>query len=104
MLEQVQRRAARYVCHRHHNTSSVSDMMNTLNWHTLQERRLKTRLQMFYKIVNQEIVIPSLKANQKQEQPMVNPTDKLSVTKIVSNFHFSVKQLKTGTDSHLKLL
>ena len=59
MLEQVQRRAARYVCHRHHNTSSVSDMMETLNWHTLQERRLKTRLQMLYKIVNQEIAIPS---------------------------------------------
>lgn len=58
-LEQVQRRAARYVCHRHHNTSSVSDMMNTFNWYTLQERRLKTRLQMFYKIVNHEVAIPS---------------------------------------------
>ena len=30
-LEMVQRRAARYVPHRHHNTSSATDMINTLN-------------------------------------------------------------------------
>ena len=39
-LEKVQRRAARYVCNRQHNTSSVTDMMHTLSWPTLQERRL----------------------------------------------------------------
>jgi hypothetical protein len=41
-LEKVQQRAARYTCKRH-NTSSVSEMWNTMNWQTLQERRLRTR-------------------------------------------------------------
>jgi hypothetical protein len=46
-LEKVQRRAARYTCNRHHNTSGVSEMLNTMNWQTLQERRLRTRLIMW---------------------------------------------------------
>ena len=36
-LEKVQRQAARYTCNRHHNTSSVSEMLNTMNWQALQE-------------------------------------------------------------------
>ena len=48
----VQRRAARYACNRYHNTSSVTDMLQTLTWPTLQQRRLKTKLIMFYKIVH----------------------------------------------------
>jgi hypothetical protein len=41
-----------------HNTSSVTDMMHTLSWPTLQEHRIKARLQMFHKIVNNKIEIP----------------------------------------------
>ena len=37
-LEMVQRRAARYVTNRYHNTSSVSSMIE-LEWITLEERR-----------------------------------------------------------------
>ena len=33
-LEGVQRRAARYVCNRYHNTSSVSSMLDELGWNT----------------------------------------------------------------------
>ena len=58
-IEMVQRRAARYVCNRYHNISSPTDMINTLNWPTLQERRTRTRLIMFYKIVHQIVAIPS---------------------------------------------
>ena len=57
-IEQVQRRAARYACHRHHNTSSVANMIHSLDWPTLQERRLKTRLHIFYKIINNKIAVP----------------------------------------------
>jgi hypothetical protein len=39
-IEQVQRRAARYACHRHHNTSSVTEMIPSLDCPTLQERLL----------------------------------------------------------------
>ena len=39
-LEQVQRRAARYVTNRYHNTSSVSNLLEHLNWRSLADRRL----------------------------------------------------------------
>ena len=58
-IEMIQRRAARYVHNNYHNTSSVTNMINTLQWPTLAERRLKTRLIMFYKIVHNLIAIPS---------------------------------------------
>jgi hypothetical protein len=39
-LEMVQRRAARYVTNRYHNTSSVSSMIEQLEWTTLQHLHL----------------------------------------------------------------
>jgi hypothetical protein len=44
---------------RHHNTSSVSEMLNTMNWQTLQKCRLRTRLIMFHKVINENIAIPT---------------------------------------------
>ena len=49
-IEMVQRRAARYVKNRHRNTSSVSDMLGTMNWRSLQDRQRDARLCMLYKI------------------------------------------------------
>ena len=49
-LEMVQHRAARYVLHRHRNTSSVTDMLQTLNWRSLESRRKDMRLCMMFKI------------------------------------------------------
>ena len=49
-IEKVQRRAARYVKNRHRNTSSVLDMLGTMNWRSLQDRRRDARLCMIYKI------------------------------------------------------
>ncbi|KAI8514688.1 hypothetical protein Bbelb_072790 [Branchiostoma belcheri] len=49
-LEKVQRRAARFVLHRYRNTSSVSAMLEQLQWPTLQNRRRNNRLTMLYKI------------------------------------------------------
>ena len=56
-LEMVQRRAARYVTNRYHNTSSVNSMLTDLNWPTLQQRRLRTRLIFFYKITHNLVAI-----------------------------------------------
>ena len=47
LIEKVQRRTARFTCNRYHNTSSVTDMLEDLDWPTLQVRRLKTRFIMF---------------------------------------------------------
>lgn len=56
-IEKVQRRAARFVSNRYHNTSSVSDMITDLNWPSLEIRRLRSRLIMFYKIVHHKVAI-----------------------------------------------
>ena len=51
-LERTQRKAARYVTNRYHNTSSVTDMLDHLQWEILEARRTKCQLSMFYKITN----------------------------------------------------
>ena len=58
-LEMVQRRAARYVKNRYHNTSSVNTIIEQLNWTTLEERRRRARLTMMYKIHNGLVNIDS---------------------------------------------
>jgi len=57
-LEMVQRRAARYVTNRYHNTSSVTSMLEHLQWETLESRRTKAKLTMVYKITNDLVDIP----------------------------------------------
>jgi hypothetical protein len=39
--------------------ASHADMLQTLTWPTLQQRRLKTKLIMFYKIVHHIVVVPT---------------------------------------------
>ena len=51
-LEMVQRRAARFVTNIFHNTSTVPDMLDHLQWETLECKRCKLQLTMFYEIVN----------------------------------------------------
>ena len=54
-LEMIQRRSARYVTNRYHNTSSVETMLQQLKWPTLEERRKKARLTLLYKVANGEV-------------------------------------------------
>ena len=58
-LEAVQRRAARYVTRRYHNTSSVTNMLHHLEWQTLEQRRIATNLSMLYKISNNIVTVPT---------------------------------------------
>jgi hypothetical protein len=51
-IEKVQRRAARFVTGRYHNTSSVSSMIDHLNWESFEQRRQKVRVIMLLKIPN----------------------------------------------------
>ena len=49
-VEKVQRTAARWTCRRWHNRSSVDDMLDELEWPSLEDRRVKSSLTFFYKI------------------------------------------------------
>ena len=57
-IEMVQRKAARFVFNDHSRHSSVTDMLNRLNWQSLEKRRDDLTLLMFYKIINQHVDVP----------------------------------------------
>ena len=56
-LEMVQWRAARYVTSRHRNTSSISNMLQSLNWRSLETRRKDACLCMMFKIERELVAI-----------------------------------------------
>ena len=57
-LEMVQWRAARYATNQCPNTSSVSEMLDHLNWETLESRGTKAQLTMMFRIVNSLVDVP----------------------------------------------
>lgn len=58
-LEMVQRRAARFVTGDYHRSSSVTRMLEDLDWPTLRERRAENKAIIMYRIVNNMVAIPS---------------------------------------------
>ena len=56
-LEMVQRRSARFVTNRYRNRSSVGEMLETLDWKSLEDRRKEARLIMMFKIDSQLVAI-----------------------------------------------
>ena len=61
-IEKVQRRAARFVLNRFHNKSSVTGMLQSLGWESLERRRRTARLVAFYKLTNDNMCCKDLKA------------------------------------------
>ena len=57
-VERVQRRAARWVKHNYSPYESVTNMVDSLGWRTLEQRRADTRLILFYKIVHSLVAVP----------------------------------------------
>ena len=54
----VQRKAARFVFNDYSRHSGVTDMLNQLNWQSLEKWSNDLTLLMFYKIINQHIDVP----------------------------------------------
>lgn len=67
--ESVQRSAARYVMNNYSRRSSVTSMINELQWKTLQHRRAVSKVAMMYRITNHLIDIPD-----DQLVPLNTPT------------------------------
>ena len=79
-LEKVQRRAARWVTRRYHNTSSVTDMLADLKWRELAQRRVDSRLYMMFKMTRGLVNIHfanhfTLHRNKIQIQPIIARTN-----------------------------
>ena len=71
-IENIQRRAARFVQSDYKRTSSVTSMMEELGWKPLHERRREQRLTLLYKIVND---LKSLPINTSHTTTEVHDTD-----------------------------
>jgi len=57
-LEAVQLKAARWVKHDYGQTSSVTDMMQSLHWRRLDQQRIDNKLSLMYKLIHNLIAIP----------------------------------------------
>ena len=57
-IEKVQRRAARCTNCNFGRTASVTDMIETLGWRTLDKRGADARLCLFFKIINNMVAVP----------------------------------------------
>ena len=70
-VEAVQRKAARFVTSDWGRYSSVTDMVKSLEWHTLQERRLVRRLSIFYQVLhgNTAVQLPNYVTQQNRPRP-----------------------------------
>ena len=58
-LEAVQRRSARWATRDYQRTSSVTQLIKDLNWRTLEQRRIDSRLTLIYKITYDLVAIPA---------------------------------------------
>ena len=56
-LESIQHYAARFVANDHRRTTSPTTLVLTLNWQTLERRRINKQAMTFYKILNNIIKI-----------------------------------------------
>ena len=58
-IEKIQRRAVRYVCANYEQKASVTSMQRSLEWDTLEQRRMKSIVTMGYKIIHKRVAISS---------------------------------------------
>ena len=86
-LERVQRRAASIVTNRHRNTSSVGEMLEKLDWPSLEERRLTARHAMLFKILNKSVAVtctdlkPAVARNRQSNTVHSRQLNRLTSTK-----------------------
>ena len=70
-LEMVQRRAARFTLGDYHPRHSVTQMLHSLKWQSLYERRAQLKVIMLYRILHGLIAIPP-------EPPYIYPATRSS--------------------------
>lgn len=63
-VESVQRRSARFVMNDHRQTSSVTSMLNTLQWQLISERRTRCKAVMMSTVIYWQLKIAGWALNQ----------------------------------------
>ena len=82
-IEMVQRRAARYATYRYRNTSSVTDILEDLNWDTLETRRSESQVTMMFKIIGCKSKRPLVKTPPSQNVPELVKTSPNTIKRLV---------------------
>ena len=92
----------------YHNTSSVSEMLQELQWYTLEERRKRNRPSIFYKTHNRQTGINTIKYLTPWGVLVAILMRKLTRSRLhiqaTTNFHIFLEQLESGMSYHLKRL
>ena len=108
-VESVQRRAARFVVSNYDYTSSVTGILNDLNWCSLDERRKINRLVMFYKILQGSVMLnlpheisPLVSVTRGHDMRYQIPFSRINVHKF-SFFPATVKQWNSLPELVVKL-
>ena len=98
-IEMVQRRAARYCLHTYTKMESVTAMLQKLKWETLEQRRLKARVVMRYRIVIDLVMIPKdqLIPNTSSTRGHHMKFHKIYATEITTRTPFSPPSSPCGT-------
>ena len=81
-LEAVQRRAARFVLNKFHNTSSVNLMLDSLGWPSLEQRRKTSRLLTLFKITRGLLHCPSIHSKLTPPPPRLRRTHDTQFSRI----------------------
>ena len=71
-LENIQRRAARFVKNDYHRDCSVTAMLQDLKWQPIADRRRDQRLVLLYKIIIGLVAIPGDQHIQPNPRPSRN--------------------------------
>ena len=100
-IEMIPKTAAWYTTNRYRNTSSVSTMLEHLQWESLESRRSKIHLTFLYKIVNDLVDTPAdeyltkgasrtRSAHTKKYGHYRTPTDSLKLSSPSGLFHYRI--------------
>ena len=80
-LETIQKRAARFVMSDYRRTSSVSTMLNSLQWQSVEIQHKQQRLIMLYKIIHRIVnlrlpnyIIPAPRVTRGNSMKFIQPT------------------------------
>ena len=107
-IEMIQGRAARYVSNRFRNTSSVSSMLDALQWESLESRRTKIQLTLLFKNINDLVDIRAgdylASSTRRTRQAHSRSSDRYPHAQTCINLAFSPVPSQFGIPSQHQLL
>ena len=85
---QMVQRWVRYATNRYHNTNSVTDILQDLDWESLESRRVKIQLTLLFKVIQDLVDIPAA--------AYLTPTS----TRTRANHTKKLRQISSKTDAY----